>query len=199
MNDDIIGALAGRWLRLFGKPMTRQGKPWFLAVNLVNPHDVMFYNTDAPGQHVQNTPRPLMAIAREPDAKLYQQQWNVKLPPTRHESFDNPGRPRAHWEYQRARGALVGNFPDEDHRWRRLLNYYFNCIRDADRVIDGILDELDSLGLTDNTIIVLTSDHGELGGAHGTHGKGATTYKEQNHVPLIISHPAYRESVWGRP
>ncbi len=58
-------------------------------------------------------------IAREPDAKLYQQQWNVKLPPTRHESFDNPGRPRAHWEYQRARIALVGNFPDGDHRWRQ--------------------------------------------------------------------------------
>ena len=191
LNDDIIGAIARRWLRLIGQPMTRRDRPWFLAVNVVNPHDVMFYNTDAPKQHVQDTPPPLMAIEREPGARLYQQQWDIHLPPTRREAFDKPGRPRAHWDYQRARGALVGNFPNEDDRWRRILNYYFNCIRDADQTIDSILDELDSLGLADNTIVVLTADHGELGGAHGTHGKGATGYREQNHVPLIVAHPGY--------
>jgi arylsulfatase len=37
----------------------------------------------------------------------------------------------------------------------------------------------------------MTADHGELGGAHGTHGKGTTAYREQTHVPLIISHPGY--------
>ena len=37
----------------------------------------------------------------------------------------------------------------------------------------------------------MTADHGELGGAHGTHGKGATAYQEQNHVPLLVSHPGY--------
>jgi arylsulfatase len=122
LNDDIIGAQARRWLRLRGQAMARQGKPWFLAVNLVNPHDVMFYNTDAPGQHVQDTPKPLMPIAREPNIPFYRQQWNLRLPRTRHESFDKPGRPPAHREYQLARGALVGNFPDEDVRWHRLLN-----------------------------------------------------------------------------
>jgi arylsulfatase A-like enzyme len=83
----------------------------------------------------------------------------------------------------------VGNFPDEDPRWQRLLNYYLNCIQHTDVVLEGILDELEALGLADNTIIVMTADHGELGGAHGTHGKGATAYREQNHVPLLVSHP----------
>ncbi len=189
LNDDIIGAQAQHWLRLHGQSMKQQGKPWFLAVNLVNPHDVMFYNTDAPGQNVQSNPKTLMKIAREPDMPVYKKQWDFTLPKSRHEPFDAKGRPRAHGEYQLARGALVGNFPDEDARWRRLLNYYFNCIRQNDRVVEGIFDELDALGLTDNTIVVMTSDHGELGGSHGTHGKGATAYQEQNHVPLIISHP----------
>jgi arylsulfatase len=40
----------------------------------------------------------------------------------------------------------------------------------------------------------MTADHGELGGGHGTHGKGATAYQEQNNVPLIISHPAYPQT-----
>ena len=45
--------------------------------------------------------------------------------------------------------------------------------------------------MDENTIVVMTSDHGELGGAHGMVDKGPTVYKEQNHVPLIISHPAH--------
>ena len=191
LNDGIIGAQARRWLRILGQPMNRRGDPWFLAVNLVDPHDIMFYNTDATGQNVQDNPKTLMAIAREPDTPFYRQQWDVQLPKSRHEPFDKRGRPPAHREYQLARGALVGNFPNEDVRWHRLLNYYFNCIRHTDRVLEGIVDELEALGLADDTIVVMTADHGELGGVHGTHGKGATAYHQQNHVPLIISHPGY--------
>jgi arylsulfatase len=190
-NDDYIGAQARRWLRVRGRPMNKQGKPWFQAINLVQPHDVMFFNTDSRGQNIQDNPKTLMPIARAPEVPLYRQQWDIRLPESRHEPFDKKGRPPAHREYQLARGALVGNFPNEDVRWQRLLNYYFNCIYHTDQVLEGILDELEALGLANNTIVVLTADHGELGGAHGTHGKGATAYKEQNHVPLIISHPGY--------
>ena len=191
LNDDIIGAQAQHWLRLNGQRLNGQGQPWFLAVNLVNPHDVMFYNTDAPGQDVQTRPKPLFAVEREPETPIYRQQRDVPLPKSRHQRFDAPGRPPAHGEYQRSRAALVGSFPDEDARWSRLLNYYFNCIQQSDRPVEGILGELDVLGLAEHTIVVMTADHGELGGAHGTHGKGATAYREQNQVPLIISHPAH--------
>ena len=78
INDDMIGAQARRWLRVRGQPMSQQGKPWFQAVNLVNPHDVMFYNTDVPGQNVQDNPKTLMPIAREPSTPFYQKQWNGK-------------------------------------------------------------------------------------------------------------------------
>jgi arylsulfatase len=191
LNDNIVGAQAQRWLRVHGRPMSQAGKPWFQAVNLVNPHDIMFYNTDAPGENVQTNPKTMFPIKRDPDVPFYQAQWDIKLPRSRREPFDEKGRPPAHWEYQQGRGALVGNFPNEDARWHRLLNNYFNCIRETDQVVEMILDELEALGLADNTIVVMTADHGELGGAHGTHGKGATAYQEQNHVPLLISHPGY--------
>ncbi len=194
INDDLIGAQARHWLRVRGQPMQQDNKPWMLSVNLVNPHDVMFYNTDLPGQSVQDNPKTLMAIAREPDTEFYKKQWIFELPKSRHEPFDKKGRPPAHMEYQLARGALVGNFPNEDGRWNRLLNNYFNCIRETDKVVEGILDQLEVLGLADSTIIVMTADHGELGGSHGTHGKGATAYREQNHVPLLISHPGYPQT-----
>jgi arylsulfatase len=85
----------------------------------------------------------------------------------------------------------VGRIPNEEWRWRTRHNYYLNCLRDVDRSIVALLDELESLGLASNTVVVMTADHGDLDGAHRLHSKGATAYREQNNVPLIVAHPAY--------
>jgi arylsulfatase len=53
LHDAIIAAMGVNWLRGKARDLSQEGKPWFLAVNLVNPHDVMYYNTDAPGTVVQ--------------------------------------------------------------------------------------------------------------------------------------------------
>ncbi len=194
--DGVIGSQAINWLRSKGRLMADKNQPWFMTVSLVNPHDVMFIDTDAPGEKVQwrkslNSDNP-MAPARPPENALYQQRWpEVPLPDSRHQPFDETGRPAAHGEYQRARAAMVGQFPDEDRRWRKLQDYYFNCIRDCDRNLTIVLDELDALNLTNKTIVVFTSDHGELAGYHQMHGKGSSVYRQQVHVPMIISHPAY--------
>jgi arylsulfatase len=66
-----------------------------------------------------------------------------------------------------------------------------NCIQAVDCHILDILNELDDLGMADNTIVIHTADHGELAGAHGLSGKGATAFREQNNVPFIISHPEF--------
>jgi len=137
---------------------------------------------------------PAMTLNREPAHALYQHSWDMPLPESRNEAWDQLGRPRAHFDYQVARGALVGQFPNEDARWQRLQDYYLNCIADCDRHIERILRELDELGLADNTIVVVTSDHGELAGAHQMHGKGSTAYREQLQVPLWVRHPGHPES-----
>ncbi|MHC5060526.1 MAG: sulfatase-like hydrolase/transferase [Planctomycetota bacterium] len=188
--DPFTAATAGTWLRRKGVDLNSEGKPWFMCVSLVNPHDVMFYNTDLPGQNVQDAGQLPYPVRREPPHAIYKQKWDTPLSPTRNQPWDDPGRPAAHQEYQRAEQALVGQFPREDARWKRLQDYYFNCILDCDRSVERLLKELEYLGLADNTVIVYTSDHGELCGAHGMNGKGATAFSEQNHVPLIISHPA---------
>ncbi|EKC7220157.1 sulfatase-like hydrolase/transferase [Salmonella enterica] len=195
--DSITAAQSINWLRSKGQPLNEKNKPWFLAVNLVNPHDVMFIDTDKEGEKVQwlgdlDQNNNTLAPTQPPENEIYRASWpNYPLPANRHQSFTEPGRPPAHFEYQMARAALEGQFPDEDRRWRKLLDYYFNCIRDCDTHLERILNELDVLSLTDKTIVVFTSDHGELGGSHQMHGKGASVYKEQIHVPMIISHPAY--------
>lgn len=194
--DSLTAAQSVSWLRSKGRNMSDSQQPWLLAVNLVNPHDVMFIDTDAPGERIQwhsklNENQP-MSPSQPPENALYAARWdNVPLPESRHQPFNQPGRPQAQINYQLARALLVGQFPDEDRRWRKLQDYYFNCIRDNDTHVVALLNELDALGLTEKTIVVFTSDHGELQGFHQMHGKGSCVYQQQLHVPMIISHPAY--------
>lgn len=189
--DEATTAFATRWLRTRAAELEQAGKPWYLAVNFVNPHDVMYINSDLPGQVVQGR-QSAMGIAPPPQDELYRARWDdVPLPPTRGQSFDAPGRPAAQKIYQSVQDVLVGQWPDEDRRWRVLRNYYFNCIRDCDRQVVAVLDALRASGQADRTIVVFTADHGELGGAHQMRGKGNCAYREQNHLPLMIVHPAY--------
>ena len=190
LHDSIISAMSVSWLRGRGMELEAQRKPWFLAVNLVNPHDIMFVNTDRPGEPVQAR-NILGQIRPEPADPLYAKQWTFDLPSTYAQQLDARGRPAAHADYIRSHDGLVGNIPNEDWRWRRRHNYYLNCLRDVDRSIAPLLDELDALGLASKTIVVLTADHGDLDGSHRLHSKGATAYREQNNVPLIVAHPAY--------
>jgi len=191
LHDGMIAAAAASWLRGKTAELAEQKKPWFLAVNLVNPHDVMFYNTDEPGQPVQGK-NALTHLAGDPAHAMYAKQWDFELPVSFSQAIDAPGRPTAHTDHTIGNDVMTGPVPvSETWRWRKRHNFYLNALRDVDRHIMTVLDELEDRGLASNTIVILTSDHGELGGAHQMTGKGATSYREQNNVPLIVSHPAY--------
>jgi arylsulfatase A-like enzyme len=188
--DNFATISAITWLKTKARELKAQGKPWFMAVNFVNPHDVMYVNSDARGEAVQGK-AAAYPIVFPPDNEIYRAEWDAPLPATRHQPLQAPGRPKAHWEYQATQDILLGRWPDEDRRWTVLQNYYFNCIRDCDTHLVSVLEELKASGLDKSTIVIFTADHGELGGAHQMRGKGANAYWEQNHVPLMILHPAY--------
>lgn len=191
-HDGITAAMANSWLRGKGRELAAQNRPWFLAVNLVNPHDVMFFDPAAPGTPRQ-AQKAFTHTDRAPSDPLYDKQWNVKLPANHAQALDAPGRPAAHRDFLHAHDALLGEVPpDKADQWLRRHNYYLNCLRDADRNIAAVLAELDASGQADRTIVILTSDHGDLDGAHMLHAKGASAYREQNNVPFIVVHPAYR-------
>ncbi|HEY8521273.1 MAG TPA: sulfatase-like hydrolase/transferase [Gammaproteobacteria bacterium] len=177
-HDEFIAADAINLLRRLASGRS-EGRPWFLAVNFINPHDIMYF--DAAGRGGINRGAPMLGA---PGVPLYDQQWDFPLPRSYYED-DLSTKPRVH---------RPANDLDEAG-WLRYQNYYFNCIRDVDRHIAKVLDEVDRLGLADSTIVVLTSDHGERGGAHGgMRGKGADIYKETVRVPLIVRHPDVSEA-----
>jgi arylsulfatase A-like enzyme len=188
--DNFATQSAVTWLRTKARELKVKRQPWYMAVNLVNPHDVMYVNSDTPDEVVQGK-AAAYTIDRPPQNDIYLAQWDVPLPATRRQPLDAPGRPRAHLEYQATQDILLGQWPNEDRRWRVLQNYYFNCIRDCDSHLVRLLEELKANDLDGSTIVVFTADHGELGGAHQMRGKGANAYREQQHLPLMILHPAY--------
>jgi arylsulfatase len=190
--DHLIAGSAVTWLRRHGRVLEDEGRPWALFVSLVNPHDVMYFNTDAPGRAVQDTGALISRPQRAPDHPLYRATWDMPAPPTLNEPFDAPGRPPAHGEFQRMWNVVLGHIPREPERWRRFHDYYINCIRNVDNSLAGILGELDALRLADRTAVVFTSDHGEMAGAHGLHGKGPFAYEESTHLPLYVTHPDVR-------
>lgn len=188
-HDHMIAGSAISWMRDKGQQLNADGKPWSLFVSLVNPHDIMYFNTDRPGESVQDNGRLMMRASRAPDHPLYRRQWHAPLPATLRQPIDAPGRPRAHAEFNRAWGYTLGSIPMDNERWGRFNDFYFNSLRSVDMQLVRLLDELEALGLADNTIIMFTSDHGEMGGAHGLRGKGPFTYQEAVHLPLLVSHP----------
>lgn len=69
------------------------------------------------------------------------------------------------------------------------VDLYDGEIRFVDSMIGFLLEELESLELRKETIIVIASDHGEEFAQHGGHGHGKTLYQEVIHVPLILVAP----------
>jgi len=65
---------------------------------------------------------------------------------------------------------------------------YFGEISHLDAAFGRLLTALDETGLRENTLVIFTSDHGEMAGARGLFGKGLM-YEEALHVPLIIRAP----------
>ena len=62
-----------------------------------------------------------------------------------------------------------------------------NSLRDADTAIGTVVDAVNRAGQSGNTTIIVTSDHGEAFGEHGTAMHGTTIFEEQVRVPFVIS------------
>ncbi len=167
----------------------KQGeKPWFLAVNLLNPHDIMYYTSGPEMTASRVMEFPDRSTPPPPDP-FYQQDLGYDVlghwgPDTR------KARPPAIEEYAKSLEAALGymEFDDVDIA-REFQNYYWNCTRDCDRHLAALLAGLEASGEADRTIIVFTSDHGEFLGVHGLRGKGVSGYREGSNVPALVVHP----------
>ncbi len=85
-------------------------------------------------------------------------------------------------------GSLYGHDLTTDIGCRRIWSQYWGNITLVDRAIGEILRALHEAGLADHTIIVFTSDHGDMMGDHGLFEK-SVLYEEAVRVPLLVRVP----------
>ncbi len=189
-TDVYTGSEAIRWLRTNGQELNRQGKPWFLVVSFVSPHDIMYADANQPGKKVQVS-EVGMTITPPPDNAHFATQWKFPESPSHFQPMDEPGRPRAQLSYMIGWSGFLGEIPvDATAMWNTYYNYYLNLIRDNDRNLQAVLDTLSALDLWKSTVVFRTADHGELGGSHGgLRGKGPLPYEQECHVPCVVVHP----------
>ena len=92
-------------------------------------------------------------------------------------------------------GAIKGFRTEEINQEEMMLARasYFACVDLLDEILGDFLALMERSSLLDNTIIVYTSDHGELAGEHGLFWKN-TWHEAATHVPLIFSLPAHRRN-----
>lgn len=184
--DPVIAGQAARWLRNRA-PAVPNDQPWFLAVNFVNPHDIMSFDYGGrPGVDLPMGLAHAVAVRPPADVPLYERIWEVDLPSTLHD--DLADAPAAVREYRAMLELTFGDVVDDAH-WLAGLNFYLNCIRDVDRSIELVLDALVASGEADRTVVIFTADHGDMVGSHGLRQKANLVYDENFHVPLIVCHP----------
>lgn len=118
-----------------------------------------------PGEHDQNPPHFGMTQLEQPDFSYLNESGNG------------------------VHGYHSHLVPDEDRK--RLVANYYGMISMMDKYIGSILDQLDELGLADNTIVVFTTDHGHFFGQHGLQYKGGFHYEDLIKLPFIVRYPEY--------
>lgn len=146
-------------------------QPFCLIISLVNPHDVLMY------------PKAFAAGGYD-DSWL---QGEVNLPATFDEDLST--KPTAQRLFLKLFALGSGPLPTPEEK-RNYINFYANLMKSSDAYLGMVLDSLTTQGLLEDTLIVRTSDHGEMGMAHGgLRQKVFNAYDESMRIPLVFSNP----------
>ncbi|MGC9467147.1 MAG: sulfatase-like hydrolase/transferase [Anaerolineae bacterium] len=139
-----------------------RGRPFFIRWNTSEPH--------------------LPNVVPEPYASMYDPE--VIKPWT---SFSDPlvGKPYIQAQQRRTWGVVDWTWG----QWTEIVGRYLGEISLLDAQVGRLLDTLERLCLAESTVVIFTSDHGDLCGAHGMVDKHYVMYDDVVRVPLIVRWP----------
>jgi arylsulfatase A-like enzyme len=158
-RSDLIVPPALDWLG------TARGTRFFLYLHLMEPHAPFQPLAGGRAQFAPSVPRDY-----DP-RKVLDYNWDLQR-----EGFDGSGTRRT--------ASVV---PEVEQRW--ISDLYDGCVWSADHYLGLLLARLEELGLTDQTIVAVTSDHGEELFEHGLVTHGSTLHRELVRVPLVLAGP----------
>jgi arylsulfatase A-like enzyme len=200
--DPIIAANAASWLR---DNAATTKEPWFLTVALVNPHDVMWFPIDQPGYDERNPEdvrraRKILEWAKWKDDDVlpvfdtsYDEVCDELPANFGDDLLDKPAAQRQ-WRWDQQHGLWGYIEPSDTKAWLRNLDYYVKLQQMADESLGTVLGALEASGAYDDTIVIFTSDHGDMCGSHGLRSKGPFVYEEIMHVPCYVRVPGVTQA-----
>jgi len=164
IQDEVVAAETVAFLREHRH--RRADKPWLLCAGFSRPH----FPLTAPRRHLD---------------RFWPDGVTEPKVPSGGDAWDHP------MSVGMRRGFRADEISHDEMMFARAS--YFACVSYLDEVIGDLLARLDRSGLLDNTVIIYTSDHGEMAGEHGVWWKNGW-YEACTHVPLVVSLPEQRRS-----
>jgi len=164
VTDGSVSRAAEGFLR----SRKRSDKPFFLNLGFLQPHDCCYWVME----HVGGT--PLTRLGSPP----------AELPPLPPNHGHDPSEPAP---VSRRRNKREGDGWSAEH-WRWYLWNYYRMVEMADAEVGRVLDALEDAGLSEDTLVLLTSDHGDGLARHGLTSK-MFLYDEAARVPFIAAFP----------
>ncbi len=159
----------------------KRAKPFFAVASFINPHDICYAHRAHKGKNTHNV------------LELYKEASSLgleKLPPLP----ENYAIPQNEWAAVKAHLSSTATTPSGTMRkeydkrdWRINRWIYHRLTEKVDKHIGIILDGLKDAGLEDNTLIIFTSDHGNMDASHRLASK-SFHYEESVGVPLILKY-----------
>lgn len=147
-------------------------RPFLMVADVDNPHNICGWVGANTGPEPQlDVPEPLPPL---PD------NWDTP------DIADRPV-PVQYVCCAHRRGMQAAHWPAQ--KYRQYLAAYYHYCNLADRAVGRILDALDQAGLAEETLVILSADHGDSMGAHRLVTKHTTFYEETTCVPLIAAGP----------
>lgn len=166
--EAYLATRAIEMLRDYADRYARTGLPFFLELSFFGPHLPYLL----PNEYFDRIDPAL-----------------VQLPASVAETFE--GKPAVQREYS-AHWAFDTLSEAES---RKLIAVYWGYVSLIDAQVGRVLTELDELGLSDDTAVFFTADHGEFTGSHRLHDKGPAMYEDIYRIPGLLRVPGEKPSV----
>lgn len=192
-KDDRFGAVeAGE---AFFRDYRPDGQPFLLVVSFINPHDI-----GADKMIIADNPRPEQNPQSAKPAGINALTYLPKIRELGNDYFLGD-----------ASGRLPFNFePTDDHpqnlifqktygsyselMWKKYIWFYHRLVEQVDAEIGRVLDAFENSPYAANTIVIFTSDHGDMMASHRL-AKKNIMYNECQRVPLIFAGPGVKPRI----
>jgi len=169
-------------------------KPFLMVVSYINPHDICNYDL-----FIKEDWGPKAEKGKADILQRLKRYWDEAESYPRDRFFSElcPPHPLNFERYDMPPGFAVNYGAYTEKQWYNRHWEYNRLIEEVDSDMAPVWDALNKYGFLKNTILVFTSDHGEMNGAHGMILKIAP-FKEAQNIPFIVMGPGIQKGVIDR-